>query len=55
MQNEVIEEEDVNKESLVNMINQVYDNREKYIDAMAKSNNNDAITTILDLIEKNAK
>ena len=28
---------------------------EKYIDAMAKSNNNDAITTILDLIEKNAK
>ena len=52
---EVIEEEDVTKESLVNMINQVYDNREKYIDAMAKSNNNDAITTILDLIEKNAK
>ncbi len=52
---EVLEEEDVTTESLFNLINQVYDNRQTYIDKMAKSNNNDAIRIILDLIDKNAK
>ena len=52
---EVIEEEDVTKESLVKLINQVYDNRQTYIDTMAKSDSNDAIGTILGLIDKTAK
>ena len=48
-------EEDVTKESLVKLINQVYDNRQTYIDTMAKSDSNDAIGTILGLIDKTAK
>ncbi len=48
---EVIQEEDLTDELLVNTIDAVYHNRNQYITAMEKAATNDAITTILNLID----
>ncbi len=45
-------EEDVNKESLVEAVNEVYDNRDNYIKAMELSTKSDAITLITDMIDE---
>lgn len=52
---EVIEEENLTTELLIKTINSVYDNRNKYIDAIDKAGTTDAVATILDLINKTAK
>lgn len=52
---EVIEEEKLTNELLINTINSVYDNRQKYISAMDAAGTTDAVTTILNLIDKTAK
>ncbi|MCC8126379.1 MAG: undecaprenyldiphospho-muramoylpentapeptide beta-N-acetylglucosaminyltransferase [Clostridiales bacterium] len=46
----VLEEEDVTDETLLTAINSTYENRQKYIQAMNQSSQNDAIGTIMDLI-----
>ena len=45
-------EEDANNSSLLEAINEVYENREKYIDNMKKAHETDAITKIVELIEE---
>lgn len=52
---EVILEEDLTDDLLVNTIDTVYQNRTQYITAMENAATNDAITTILNLIDENAK
>jgi UDP-N-acetylglucosamine--N-acetylmuramyl-(pentapeptide) pyrophosphoryl-undecaprenol N-acetylglucosamine transferase len=47
----VIEEEQVTEETLLSAIKEVYENKERYIDAMSKSKQADAIKTIVDLID----
>lgn len=47
----VIEEEDITKDSLYELIIDTYNNREAYIEAMNKSELNDPIKTIVDLIK----
>jgi len=47
----VLEEEELTNEVLFNAINSLYENRETYIDAMKKSNQQNSIDTIIDLIE----
>lgn len=51
----VIQEEDVTDTLLLNSVRSVYNNRKKYIDAMASSGQMDSITTIVDLIKKESK
>ena len=48
-------EEDVTKESLLEAVNYVYDNRDNYIKAMELSAKTDSITMIVDMIEELAK
>ncbi len=48
----VIEEEELNKDSLMKAVNEVFANREKYVAAMEKSPLNDAIETIMQLIKE---
>ena len=48
-------EEDVNDASLLEAINEVYENRESYIDNMKKAHETDSITKIVELIEEVAK
>lgn len=48
----VIEEEQLTDQKLLNAVHEVWDNRQKYIDAMAASRQLDAITTITDLIDE---
>lgn len=48
----LLEEEKVNKESLLKAISYVYANRSQFIDNMAKSHANDAIKIIVDLIDE---
>lgn len=50
----VLKEEKVNRDSLINAIDSVYDEREKYVAAMEKSTIKDAVATIIDLICKEA-
>ncbi|MCI6018764.1 MAG: undecaprenyldiphospho-muramoylpentapeptide beta-N-acetylglucosaminyltransferase [Clostridiales bacterium] len=50
----VLEEEKVNDASLLKAISEVYDHRQTYIDAMNKSDMNNAIQMIADLIDKAA-
>lgn len=50
----LLEEENVTNESLLKAIQTVYDNRSSYIEAMSKSQTNDAIKIIADLIDKAA-
>ncbi len=47
----MIEEEEVNSESLLSAVRGVYENREKYISAMNSSKLADPIKTIIDLID----
>lgn len=51
----VLEEEHLTAESLLRAVEEVYDNRQKYIDAMAQSGQMDSIGTIVDLIRAEAK
>lgn len=51
----VLEEEQLTAESLLKAVQEVYDNRQKYIDAMAQSGQMDSIGTIVDLIKTEAK
>ena len=51
----VIEEEDLTPESLLKGVSELYENRQKYIDAMDASPNADSKKIIIDLIEKYAK
>ena len=51
----VIEEEDLTQESLLKGVSELYENRQKYIDAMDASPNADSKKIIMDLIEKYAK
>lgn len=48
----VLEEEEVTKETLLNAVQNLYANRENYTDAMSKSDQQDSIQTILNLIEE---
>jgi UDP-N-acetylglucosamine--N-acetylmuramyl-(pentapeptide) pyrophosphoryl-undecaprenol N-acetylglucosamine transferase len=47
----VIDEDDLTNRVFLEKIHELYDNRQKYIDAMSKSSQRDAIGTIIDLIE----
>ena len=51
----VIEEEELTKDSLLSAVKEVYGNRDKYKDAMAKSGQMDSIATISDLINSQVK
>ena len=51
----VLEEEDVTKESLLDSIHKLYQNRMAYIDAMHNSGQQDSIRTIIQLIEEVSK
>lgn len=51
----VLEEEHLTAESLLKAVQEVYDNRQKYIDAMAQSGQMDSIGTIVDLIKTETK
>jgi len=51
----VVEEEELNGESLLTAINEVYEKRAEYIHTMEQSKMNDAITTIADLIDEYAE
>ena len=51
----VLEEENMTNEVLLSAINDLYDNREKYIDAMESSTLNDAINIIVNLINTTCK
>lgn len=52
---EVIEEENLTKTLLVDTINNVYENRNKYINAIDNAGTTDAVKTIIDLIDKTSK
>lgn len=52
---EVIEEENLTKNLLVDTINNVYENRSKYIKAIDDAGTTDAVKTIMDLIDKTSK
>lgn len=47
----LLEEKDMTAESLVSAVNNVFENRQTYIDAMGKSNQRDSVRIIVDLIE----
>ena len=49
---EVIEEEDITDDGLLNSINAIYENRDKYIENMNSSTLNDAINSIVKLINQ---
>ena len=51
----VIEEEELTRDSLLSAVKEVYGNRDKYKDAMAKSGQMDSIATIIDLINSQVK
>lgn len=47
----VLEEEELNKDTLLSSVNSLYEKREVYIDTMKKSSQQNSIDTIIDLIE----
>jgi UDP-N-acetylglucosamine--N-acetylmuramyl-(pentapeptide) pyrophosphoryl-undecaprenol N-acetylglucosamine transferase len=47
----VIDEDDLTNRVFLEKIHELYDNRQKYIDAMSRSSQRDAIGTIIELIE----
>ncbi len=47
----VLAEEDVTTKNLIDTIHEVYNNKQKYIDAMSESKTSDAVSTIINLIE----
>lgn len=52
---QVIEEDDLTKELLIKTIHDVYEHKDKYIDAIDNAGTTNAVQTILDLIDKTAK
>lgn len=52
---EVINEDELTNELLIETVNSVYDNRQKYINAMENAGTTDAVSTILDLIDNTCK
>ena len=48
----ILNQEDLDSDSLANAIDLVYDNKEKYIDSMNKSEQSDATRTIVNLIKE---
>ena len=48
----VLEEEETTKDSLLEAVHKLYDNRASYMDAMRNSGQHDAINTITGLIEE---
>jgi UDP-N-acetylglucosamine--N-acetylmuramyl-(pentapeptide) pyrophosphoryl-undecaprenol N-acetylglucosamine transferase len=50
----VIDEDDLTTSLLVEKVHELYDNRKKYSDAMAESNQMDAVSTIMKLINEAA-
>ena len=52
---DVLEEENMTNQTLLDAINNLYNNREQYINAMAKGQLNDPITTIVDLIKEHTR
>ena len=52
---DVLEEDNMTDDTLLEAINNLYENREKYIDAMTSSKLNDSINVIIDLINKNCR
>lgn len=50
----VIEEEDLSKDSLLQAVQNLYDNRSTFMDAMRNSGQQDSINTIIGLIEEAA-
>ena len=51
----VLKEEDVTNETLLSAVNEVYENREKYVTAMNESKLNSAIETITGMIKTLSK
>ena len=51
----MLEEEDITEKTLLDAVNELYDNRDKYIEAMEKSQQGDSIKLIMDLIKENSK
>lgn len=51
----VIEEENITPDTLLAAVQELWDNRENYIQAMEASTQNDAIATIIELIKENTK
>lgn len=51
----VIDEENLTTKTLIDGVDELYADRQKYIDAMAASEQSDAVSVIIDLIEKNRK
>ena len=51
----VLQEEELNDDTLLRAIQYVYDEREEYIQALKESKLNDSIAIIMDLIRKYAK
>lgn len=51
----VLEEDDLTKESLLESVNALFENRNTYIEAMRSSNQQDSINTIIGLIEEYCK
>ncbi len=51
----VLQEEEVSTESLTKAINELYENRKKYIDNMKNSNKNDAVDRIIGVINASYK
>lgn len=51
----VIDEENLTTKTLIDGVDELYADRQKYIDAMAASEQSDAVAVIIDLIEKNRK
>lgn len=52
---EVLDEETLNTDILLKTVKEVYENRQKYTDNMKASKVNDAVKTIVELIDKTAK
>ena len=51
----VLEEEELTKESLLEAIQKLYQNRSQFMDAMRDSNQQNSIDTIINLIETSRK
>ena len=51
----VIDEENLTTKTLIDGVDELYADRQKYIDAMAASEQSDAVAVIIDLIEKNRR
>lgn len=48
----ILEEEELTKESLLEAVRRLYDNRSSYMDAMRDSRQQDSIDTIIGLVEE---